>query len=216
MEVLGGLASATQLAAYSQCVATYLLRLYRAAHDGPSSAKVQRGNIKRLVEIVNRICYHHSAIPDGLIPLLVDIVEIARSLIDSLGEHGQLRTAWSLFTKAGKINDAFKALDDKRQLLQLQLAAQTNGVIVEIHSSLKGGERMSPQSMCNGRDMVCRVPIRGFVTLYADRPLIRQTLRSSMPRTTDNPRIWLSTPGTMNNSKVQMSTSRTMNSSRVR
>ena len=137
MEVVGEVASATQLGAYSSCVAGYLLRLYRAVQEGPSTVKDRLGNVKVLIGIVSRISNDISPDEELWIPLLIEIGTIAKALADLLDQRGQLRTAWTLIAKGDKIEDAFKALDEKNKLLLLYLTQQTHSTLYHIQSGLE-------------------------------------------------------------------------------
>ena len=136
MEVIGALASVTQLTAYSKCVAESLLRLYKAAQDGPSSAQEQCKNIEGLRMIIGRIgCYKYSE-PDSLTALLVDIAKIAETLTNWLRQEKKLRKAWISLTKAGKIDDAFQALHSKTEQLHLYLSERSFCTLRQIQVNL--------------------------------------------------------------------------------
>ena len=158
MDVIGGVASATQLVAYSSTAASYLSGLYRAAQDGPSSMRDQLQDIKILVEIINSIPPRKPSDPDFLIPLLIEIADIARSLTRFLSQEGQFRTVLVLLTKGSKIEDGFKALRSKGNLLQLYLSGKNHEVLNQVRLGVECiGRNMSSSNIHTLRDVRVRM-----------------------------------------------------------
>ena len=135
-DIVGGIASVTQLAAYSQCVMGTLSRLYRAAQDGPASAKDHCQGISRLLKIVDRIGHRDGSDSELFVPLLVDIAQVAKTLTGYLDQRKQCHTIWVLLTNGGAIDDAFGALREKTSHLHLCLSQQNNKALGEIQQEL--------------------------------------------------------------------------------
>ena len=149
MDLVSGAASVAQLSAYSGSAVQYLNRLYKATQDGPSSIQDHGRNVSALITILSRLWEHDSLDLDLLVPLLIEITVVARHLSSSLTHLGPLRLSWILLTKGREIDDAFRAIHDKSELIQIHLSERSHAVLTRIHSGLFNPDRIgspTPQS----------------------------------------------------------------------
>ena len=135
MDVVGGIASSTQLVNYTGSAAGQLISLYRLLQNGPSIVNEHLCNIKYQLEIVNSLSSYGT--PDArLLLLLSEIRRIAEDLTKYLSQRSQLKTFWTLVAKGVWINDEQNTLKKKSRLLQLYLIAQNHHSTARIQSGL--------------------------------------------------------------------------------
>lgn len=156
MEIVGGVASITQLTAYSHVVARRLLQLYNAVQEGPSFYHIQRSNIGFLLESIQRMCVAEAFDTDSILPLLIAAADLATSLLNLLQPAGALYKRWLWFSRSDEIENAFCALNDKTRLLQLHMTERTYSTVTHVLNRIEymNQEFSSPtppvdQSVCS-------------------------------------------------------------------
>lgn len=137
MDILGGVASVAQLAAYSHVVAKRLMQLQKAAQDGPSFCRAQRFNIRFLLETIQRICADESPNTDSILPLLITTANLATLLLKLLKPKGTFYNYLLWASKGQEIENAFRALNDKTRLLQLHILERTYNLMRNVQRDIK-------------------------------------------------------------------------------
>ena len=169
MEIVAGAASLTQLSAYAYSTTRRLIDLYKAAQEGPSFCREQSCNIRFLLRSIQRICSLEAPDTDSLLPLLISIADLSSSILNLLGPTGALRNKWLWVSKSRQFEEAFQALGEKTNLLQLCIAERTYTLVGAI-------SRNSDQKMNANRSTgtpSVRIPLRCFAFLHSHRqPLI--------------------------------------------
>lgn len=155
MDVVGGVASVTQLIDYSHVVAQRLVQLYKAVQKGPSCCQTQRSNIRFLLEVIQRICTDEASNIEAILPLLIATVNLANSLLKLLQPKGTLYNHWLWVSKGQEIESTFSALNDKTRLLQLHITERTYNIMTQVqqdithmNQSLKRHPSNVDQSVC--------------------------------------------------------------------
>ena len=137
MELLGGIASVTQLAAYSHVVTKRLIQLHKAAQEGPSFCKAQRFNIGFLLESIQRICTADSPNTESVLPLLISTANCATLLLSLLRPKGTVYNYLLWASKGQEIEAAFRALNEKTRLLQIYISERTYSLIRDVQRDIE-------------------------------------------------------------------------------
>lgn len=137
MEIVGGIASSTQLVAYGHVVAQRLVQLYKAVQDGPQLCRTQRSNISFLLDSIQRICISEQPDIDTILPHLICTANLANSLLNLLRPQGALYNRWLRISKGCEIENIFHALDDKARLLQLHITGRTYNIVANVQKDIK-------------------------------------------------------------------------------
>ena len=141
MNVLGCIASVTQLAAYSRQAARRLEKLYKAAQDGPIFCREQRTNIRLLNDLIQLICKDEASNIDVILPLLIATASLANSLLNLLQSKGTFYNHWLWISKGQEIESGFGALNDKTRLLQLHVAERTCSIVTNVQKDIRDMNR---------------------------------------------------------------------------
>ncbi|KAL8728039.1 MAG: hypothetical protein Q9166_005639 [cf. Caloplaca sp. 2 TL-2023] len=155
MEIVSGIASASQLAAYCYGVSQRLVQLHKAVQEGPGFCRTQRSNICFLLESIQRICIGQAPDTVTILPLLIDTANVATSLLNLLKPKGTLYNHWLWVSKGEEIESAFRALNDKIRLLQLHI---TEGIYNTVSHVQKDIKTMSQNIDCPSSQMDQRRP----------------------------------------------------------
>ena len=137
MDVIGGVASISQVIAYGHVVIHQLVQLYKAAQEGPHFCQVQHFNISVLLESVQRICTNETLNIDSILPLLIDTTELACSLLNWLKPKGTLYNKWLWISKSRDIESSFRALNDKTRLLQFHITERTYTIVSHVQKDIE-------------------------------------------------------------------------------
>ena len=125
MDVIGCVASVSQLVSYSHSATQRLISLYQAVQGGPAFCRDQSQNIRYLLRTVKRICSIKAPDADALLPLCISIADRASTLLNLLGPTEALRSRWLWLAKSKDIEMLFRSLREKTNLLQLYLTEKT-------------------------------------------------------------------------------------------
>ena len=155
MNILGGVASVTQLAAYSHVVAKRLIQLHKAAQEGPSFCRAQRFNIGFLLESIQRISADESPNTDSILPLLIATANLATLLLKLLKPRGTFYNYLLWASKGQEIEHAFHALNDKTRLLQLHISERTYNIMTDVRREMETMNQSSEARSSQGDNAVC-------------------------------------------------------------
>lgn len=140
MEVVGAVASVSQLIAYSKSAVLVLRGLYKDLRKHPLEWGKQATELDLLLHILERFARrHHSdseALPGAVLLLLLDlsaIAQSARALVASAQSAGLWGVRWAAFRAARDLPDVLKSLQSKRKLLQLFISEHN----LEISSAIR-------------------------------------------------------------------------------
>jgi hypothetical protein len=137
MDVLGGVASITQLIAYGRSVTRCLVELYNTAQEGPAFCRDQSYSIRFLLASIQRICRLEAPDIDSILPILIAIANLASSLLNLLNPQGILRNKWLWVSKSQEIEKTFRALGEKTNLLQLHVAERTYTLVGHLKKDIQ-------------------------------------------------------------------------------
>lgn len=139
MEVVSGIASVAQLAAYSHVASQRLVQLYKAVQEGPELCRTQRFNISFLLDSIQRICICISKAPeiDIILPLLISTANLANTLLNLLQPQGALYNRWLWIVRGQEIENTFRALNDKARLLQLHITERTYNIVANVQKDIQ-------------------------------------------------------------------------------
>lgn len=158
MEIVGGIASATQLVVYSQAVAQRLVQLYKAAQEGPVFCRTQRFNIRILLESIQRLCLQEAPDNDSILPLLIATENTATWLLNLLEPKGTFYNCWLWVSKGPEIESAFRALNDKTRLLQLHITERTYNIVAHVREDIKNMNKNINDRPCKITESVSASP----------------------------------------------------------
>lgn len=125
MDLVGGVASISQLAHYSASATSHLINLYKATQNGATFCREQNYGIRLLLQLVHRVCKTEAADLESILPLLIAITDLASSLLNLLGPRGTLHNRWLWVCKSAEIEKSFRSLSEKTSLLQLYVTERT-------------------------------------------------------------------------------------------
>ncbi|KAL8639833.1 MAG: hypothetical protein Q9228_003180 [Teloschistes exilis] len=137
MEVVGGIASVTQLVAYSYVVAQRLVQLHKAVQDGPQLYRARRSHITSLLDSIQRMCLGEAPDTDTILPLLISTADLAHSLLYLLQPKSVLYHLRLWGSRSDEIENNFRALEDKTRLLQLHITERTYNIVATVQKDIK-------------------------------------------------------------------------------
>lgn len=140
MDILGGVASISQIVAYSLSTAQCLQRAYKSVRDGPVIYRSEKSNIKLLLDITADICGGAPETHERILPILVDISKISCQIFNLLERRSFSSFTWASLTTQRTLEQAFSNLTVKRQILHLHIG-HTNNILL-----LKLSEEVSTMS----------------------------------------------------------------------
>ncbi|KAL8685679.1 MAG: hypothetical protein Q9218_007605 [Villophora microphyllina] len=143
MEVVGGVASLTQLVAYSHVVAKRLVQLHKVVQEGPQLYRTQRSHISFLLDSIQRICISEAPDTETILPLLISTAHLAHSLLNLLQQQGALYHLRLWASKGDEIETTFRALKDKACLLQLHITERTYNIVANVQKDIMSAMNQS-------------------------------------------------------------------------
>ena len=162
MNVVGEIASVSQLVAYSNVAIKKLVGLYQAVQESATFCRTQSSNIRFLLEIIQRISSIGTPDCMTVLPVLISTTDLATSLLNVLRSKNTLQRYWLWLVRGPEIESGFKALGDKTRLLQLHITERTYTCVTQV---VDGIDLMSVQ-LRNG------VTLRGQTVRYIHGPSI--------------------------------------------
>jgi hypothetical protein len=141
MDVIGGLASITQLIAYGHSVTKSLIQLYKAVQNGPTAFQDQKFNISLLLEIIESICKRKSLQTESILLLFVQITDSAKSIENLLVQKATLGNIWISLIKSKTLAEAFESLNKKKEILQLHISDKNHELLSCIQSDMASMNR---------------------------------------------------------------------------
>lgn len=164
MEVVGGIASAAQLVAYTHVVARRLIQLYKAVQNGPQLYRTRRSHVLSLLDSIQRVCIGEAPDTDTIIPLLISTTELAHSLLYLLQPSGALCHLRPWSSKSDEIENTFQALNDKTRLLQLHITKRTYNIVATMQKDIKTMNEAKRVKNSNQSTPVC--PSQAIITIH--------------------------------------------------
>ncbi|KAI4193339.1 MAG: hypothetical protein LQ350_008366 [Teloschistes chrysophthalmus] len=185
MEVVGGIASATQLVAYTHVVARRLVQLYKAVQNGPQLYRIRRSHVLSLLDSVQRVCIGEAPDTDTILPLLISTTDLAHSLLYLLQPQSALchLRLWS--SKSDEIESTFQALNDKSRLLQLHITERTYNIVATVQKDIKTMNEDKRVKNANESPPVCpKLLLQSVSSLKSiEHPTYRLAQRDPHPKT---------------------------------
>jgi hypothetical protein len=126
MEVLSGVASASQLLAYTHSTFQVIVRLYKELKNGPEALKQQQSNVRVLLSIVDSL--QKRSPPADILTTLLELSTLATealNLISRSQKTGVLGLRWAAFHYESALSNVFALLKDKREVLHLAISIDT-------------------------------------------------------------------------------------------
>ncbi|RAR02092.1 hypothetical protein DDE83_008698 [Stemphylium lycopersici] len=124
MDVVSGVASITQIIAYTHSTSKVLIQLYKLARGDPSIFQDHVFSVKVLLSIVESL--HQRVVPDHIIAVLVEIADLAQAaqnIIIQSQTRGFLGVRWTCLYRFSDLSMVFASLREKREILHLALTA---------------------------------------------------------------------------------------------
>ncbi|KAF2681395.1 hypothetical protein K458DRAFT_433585 [Lentithecium fluviatile CBS 122367] len=126
MEAVSGVASATQLLAYSHSTFQVLIKLYKQVRDGPASLKHQQSSVLVLLSVVDGL--QRRPAPTHILATLLELSTLATealNLIVQSQKRGFLGLSWSAVRHEQLLKEVFASLKDKREVLHLAISVES-------------------------------------------------------------------------------------------
>jgi hypothetical protein len=123
MEVLSGVASASQLLAYTHSTFQVIVRLYKELKNGPSALKQQQSSVRALLSVVDNL--QKRSPPADILTTLLELSTLATealNLISRSQRMGVLGLRWATVRYESELSDVFASLKNKREILHLAIS----------------------------------------------------------------------------------------------
>lgn len=174
MEIIGGIASVTQLAVYTHTAWRVFTRLYVELKGGPVGWQEHVTNLQLLIQITKRI----SDLPEKtqinatgqISKLLCELQVIAQEALDTIGKARVkvLGVCWSAVGVTKVLDRAFDSLRTKREFLLLILSHEQLIELASVGKILSRSQIHTEDHKTGGN-----VPAKGFETIEMG-PKVRQ------------------------------------------
>ena len=155
MDVIGCVASVSQLVCYSHSATQRLINLYQAVQGGPAFCRDESQNIRYLLRAVKRICSIKAPDLDALLPLCISIADRALTLLNLLGPTEALRSRWLWMAKSRDIQSLFRSLRDKANILHLYFTEKTFFLIRDMSAGVTSPEQTDGMQLPSEDHSVC-------------------------------------------------------------
>ena len=144
MDVVGSVAALSQLAVYVQCAVKCLRHICETLKTSTSFANSQLEELQVLLEILDRIQRHHSPSDiEDLVPVLISIADTTQVLRNWFEPPETLRQKLNLIAHQSEIEERFRRLREKYNLLVLYYSERNNCALDRIESSLNARHHMA-------------------------------------------------------------------------
>ncbi|KAF2849547.1 hypothetical protein T440DRAFT_508702 [Plenodomus tracheiphilus IPT5] len=137
MEVIAGIASASQIVAYSISCAHYLAQLHSELKDSHSTYSSEETKINLLLDVIRRLPTQNIQGVDPILRILVDISGLACEILYLLQPKGSW-TRWTTIPLRNKLALAFEVLDRKEKLLHLYITQASHSALEDMRTSING------------------------------------------------------------------------------
>jgi hypothetical protein len=138
MEVVSGLASASQLLAYCHSTFQVLIKLYKQVKDGPAALKQRQNSIRVLLTAVESL--HKRPVPAHILDTLSGLANLAHQahqLIVQSQAKGAWGLRWGAIRNDSLLSEVFTSLRDYRDILNFAIAVDTRDSTGRVQDSLE-------------------------------------------------------------------------------
>jgi hypothetical protein len=125
MDVVAGVASVSQLIAYSLSSAHCLQQLYSELKNFGTAYRNEEANVCLLLHVIKGISDQGVADSDPILPILLDISRLACEILHLLQPRRLWGINWTPLTRQDELKSSFTALDKKQKLLHLTVSGET-------------------------------------------------------------------------------------------
>ena len=147
MDVVGSVAALSQLAVYVQCAVRCLRHICETLKTSTSFANSQLEELQVLLEILDRIQRHHSpSDTEDLVPVLISIADTTQVLRNWFEPPKTLRQKLNLIAHQSEIEERFRRLREKYNLLVLYYSERSDRALGRIESSLNARQPVAAES----------------------------------------------------------------------
>ena len=147
MDVVGSVAALSQLAVYVQCAVRCLRHICETLKTSTSFANHQLEELQVLLEILDRIQRHHSPSDiEDLVPVLISIADTTQVLRNWFEPPQTLRQKLNLIAHQSEIEERFRRLREKYNLLVLYYSERSDRALGRIESSLNARHHVAAES----------------------------------------------------------------------
>lgn len=177
MDVVSGVASITQIIAYTHSTSKVLIQLYKLARGDPSIFQDHVFSVKVLLSIVESL--HQRVVPDHIIAVLVEIADLAQAaqnIIIQSQTRGFLGVRWTCLYRFSDLSMVFASLREKREILHLALTANA--------TDMTGPEDLNAHCGTKIRNLVSPDPSQMGINMFIDRKSSGAKYRSDPAETT--------------------------------
>ncbi|KAF2033848.1 hypothetical protein EK21DRAFT_57879 [Setomelanomma holmii] len=157
MEVVGAVASVSQLIAYGNSTLLVLHGLYKDLQKDASVWEEQKSELHVLLHIVERLSLQQTghntpALPGTILSLLLDlssVAQAARALVTSAQTPGLLGVRWAAIRVNRELPDILRSLQSKRELLQLLISGNNLELSRDIRDNM--ADQNNGKNVCTRR-----------------------------------------------------------------
>jgi hypothetical protein len=127
MDVVSGIASVSQVLAYSHSTTQVLIKLYKQVRGDPVILHEQQANVRILLSVVDSV--RQRPAPQHILQILVEVAQLAHdalNLITQIQRRGFFGLRWGVVHRSSDLSEAFAALKEKRDILHLAITVETH------------------------------------------------------------------------------------------
>ena len=136
MEVVGCVASVSQLVIYTAASVASLGKLWDVLRCQNSFYRTEETNIQILLCACYNVSTCNAKADDPIFPILLNIFDAARRLLRSLEPRTRFGINWTPITEYEKIRSAFRGLEQQTVLLQLWYSRSHYDALVDLRNTI--------------------------------------------------------------------------------
>ncbi|KAI9703025.1 MAG: hypothetical protein M1820_006016 [Bogoriella megaspora] len=186
MEVVGAIASVSQLAAYIQSAWKCLRHLHDVYQASTPIIRSRLEDIYMTLKILDRLdqmqYLHDSSEADVLMPILINIADTAQTLQKWLKQPTVLRQRWALIAHGLEIEEASRSLHNKCHLLVFYFCERNNHALNRLEATV-GAQNVLARELVSQKMAPIETESRTTTDIirYANYGEVSKCLRSSSP-----------------------------------
>jgi superfamily I DNA/RNA helicase len=126
MDLISGLASGSQLLAYSHSTFQVLIKLYKQVKDGPAALRQQESSVRVLLSAVDSL--YETPAPAHILTTLLDLSKLATEALQIIAqsqEKGFWGLRWAVLRNDAALSQIFASLREYRELLHFSVSIDT-------------------------------------------------------------------------------------------
>jgi hypothetical protein len=137
MEVVGNVASVSQVVVYSFSTFRCLQKLYVELKSCGSAYHDEESNLSLLLGVIKSLSKQGVNDNNPILPVLIEICRLACEILHLLQPRILWGINWTHLAKQEELKSAFQALEKKRELLHLHLAQANNATLAALQEAVR-------------------------------------------------------------------------------